>query len=156
MEQAKARGWEAEQREKNVHLVEALLAKRPATNNGCSCNLGADHWKCVQQKRKMYLVKWANCGEESNSWVCERNVGKAAIKAYEDDKKQKAAGRRKHKGELAAAIVLPEEVLWSTCGRMHLHSSSAPYSLSARVRTRHKLADKGLSLIHISEPTRPY
>mgnify|MGYP006263132265 CR=1 FL=1 len=39
--------------------------------------------------------------------------------------------------------LLPDEVLWSTCGRMHLHSSSAPCSLSARVRTRHKLADTG-------------
>ena len=43
---------------------------------------------------------------------------------------------------LHSAAVLPDEVLWSTCGRMHLHSSSAPCSLSARVRTRHKLADR--------------
>ena len=44
---------------------------------------------------------------------------------------------------LHSAAVLPDEVLWSTCGRMHLHSSSAPCSLSARVRTRHKLAVTG-------------
>jgi hypothetical protein len=43
------------------------------------------------------------------------------------------------------AAVLPEEVLWSTCGQMHPQSSSAPCSLSARVRTRHKLAGTGFS-----------
>ena len=44
---------------------------------------------------------------------------------------------------LHSAAVLPKEVLWSTCGQMHPQSSSAPCSLSARVRTRHKLADTG-------------
>ena len=44
---------------------------------------------------------------------------------------------------LHSAAVLPEEVLWSTCGQMHPQSSSAPCSLSARVRTRHKLAGTG-------------
>ena len=39
----------------------------------------------------------------------------------------------------------PKEVLWSTCGQMHPHSSSAPCSLSTRVRTRHKLAGTGFS-----------
>ena len=46
---------------------------------------------------------------------------------------------------LHSAAVLPKEVLWSTCGQMHPQSSSAPYSLSARVRTRHKLAGTGFS-----------
>ena len=47
---------------------------------------------------------------------------------------------------LHSAAVLPEEVLWSTCGHeMHPQSSSAPCSLSARVRTRHKLAGTGFS-----------
>ena len=46
---------------------------------------------------------------------------------------------------LHSAAVLPKEVLWSTCGQMHPQSSSAPCSLSARVRTRHKLAGTGFS-----------
>ena len=46
---------------------------------------------------------------------------------------------------LHSAAVLPKEVMWSTCGQMHPQSSSAPCSLSARVRTRHKLAGTGFS-----------
>ena len=46
---------------------------------------------------------------------------------------------------LHSAAVLPKEVLWSTCGQMHPQSSSAPCSLSARVRTRHKHAGTGFS-----------
>ena len=46
---------------------------------------------------------------------------------------------------LHPAAVLPKEVLWSTCGQMHPQSSSAPCSLSARVRTRHELAGAGFS-----------
>ena len=33
---------------------------------------------------------------------------------------------------LHSAAVLPEEFLWSTCGRMHPHSSSAPCSRAAQ------------------------
>jgi len=103
------RGWEPSAAEKDVYLVEDILEHKPATIAGVcapSCSLGAKHRECVnKKKKKMYRVKWVGWGEEHNQWVCETDVGKAAIDEYEQAREAARARPKKHAGALAAILL---------------------------------------------------
>ena len=94
----RARGWELEAKETDVYLVEKLWEKKRAT----IVALGQEHRLCARAGRSMYLVKWVGWVDEHNSWVCEEDIGKAAIRGFEAERAQQQAGK-KHKGQLAAA-----------------------------------------------------
>ena len=101
------RGWEPSAEEKDVYLIEDILEHKPATIAGTcapSCSLGPKHRECVRKKKKMYRVKWVGWGEEYNQWVCETDVGQAAIDEYESAREAARARPKKHAGALAAAL----------------------------------------------------
>ena len=103
----KARGWKppsVERQEETVHMLEDVLEHK----QGQIGVLGEKHRRCVTggptgeaRKKKMYKVRWLGVGSELDSWVCECDMGKAALEEYEA---QRAERRPKKKvGALAAA-----------------------------------------------------
>jgi len=101
------RGWDAvSQSEQDVYLVEALLERKKGTQGqATSCSLGgAKHWTecCKRKKCWIYRVKWVGY-EDTTWWVCERDIGKAAIEEYNAAHTTVTAKPSKHAGALAAA-----------------------------------------------------
>ena len=65
-------------RNKDVYLVADVLdAERQTVTAG-----GAAHRKCARAGKKRFLISWVGYPSSVDSWVCECNVGKAAVQLW--------------------------------------------------------------------------
>ena len=90
---------DVETRERNVYLVAELLDSRACTIK----RAGEEHRLCARRSRKEYLVRWAGYCSEDDSWVCECNIGSAALADYKEQKRAAHAGKKAAAATTAAS-----------------------------------------------------
>ena len=90
-------------RKRDVYLVEDVLDAEPQT----VVRGGEEHRECMRKRLLRMKIRWVGYPPSEDSWVCQCNVGKAAVAGWKAKQAAAKEGRHmqraeKHAGQLAA------------------------------------------------------